>query len=55
MVSQSRVEVGETADGTPVSIPVRGSGKSKIYSARQNKAGKRVSIPVRGSGKSKCF
>ena len=41
------------ANKEKVSIPVRGSGKSKAQSANPRRCGSRVSIPVRGSGKSK--
>ena len=53
MVSQSEITVNQSGS-VKVSIPVRGSGKSKQQiTVEECKGGKVVSIPVRGSGKSK--
>ncbi len=52
MVSQSSIGMDLEAS-ILVSIPVRGSGKSKFAVGEQIRSKIRVSIPVRGSGKSK--
>ena len=55
MVSQSGGEITLPVE-PKVSIPVRGSGKSKQFSClRQDGCWFNVSIPVRGSGKSKTM
>ncbi len=54
MVSQ-RFKNDDKTKTTLVSIPVRGSGKSKLRKLLDQKFGSNVSIPVRGSGKSKFY
>ena len=53
MVSQRNDNSFDPSTGVRVSIPVRGSGKSKQYREKPGFQIFRVSIPVRGSGKSK--
>ncbi len=53
MVSQSLKDGDQGEIRLMVSIPVRGSGKSKKYNSFGGAELANVSIPVRGSGKSK--